>query len=686
MKLNPPSKAASALSLCMVFLLGTAIFAQQATVSDSASDSTTAKRVCAMVSRFHISGKPINDEISQKLMKRFIKQLDPQKLYFYKSDIEGFDKDKTQLDDKLAVGDVNFAYESFDLYLKRLEERMEYAQQLVDVDHDFNIDESIVVDAKEQDFAKDQSEMNERWRKRVKYDLLNLILEDTKLEEAREQLHKRYRNNLRTMAQTDKSEKLEMYLSSLTHCFDPHSSYMSPQTLEDFRISMELSLDGIGAALRSEDGFTVVAEIVPGGAADADGRLKPGDKIVAVAQEDGEFVDVVEMKLSKVVRYIRGKRGTIVQLRVKKEKNNAVETYELTRKKIELSTSEVKGKIIETGERLPGKTGRIGVISIPSFYRDFRGAQRGDENFKSTARDVRKVLNDFRDQGGVDGVVVDLRFNGGGALSEAIEVSGLFVDEGPVVQVKQMDGERKIHSDVEPGAVYTGPLVVVCNRLSASASEIFAGVIKDYKRGIIIGDTTTHGKGTVQNVMPVSNQMFSFLRGQDLGALKLTINQFYRVNGDSTQNRGVRSDIVLPSLIDNMDLGESFLDDAMEFDQTEVAQFAPVGLVSPQILDQLKQSSAKRIVADKEFKETQSEIDKYLEKKNQKTISLNETVRRKELSTDKDKEDKKKEEEEKAKKEAADKEIFKKDHYNDEILNITVDYMNVLKNMNTVQR
>jgi len=242
-----------------------------------------------------------------------------------------------------------------------------------------------------------------------------------------------------------------------------------------------------------------------------------------------------------------------------------------------------------------------------------------------------------------------------------------------------MDGERKVHSDVEPGAVYTGPLVVVCNRLSASASEIFAGVIKDYKRGIIIGDTTTHGKGTVQNVMPVSNQMFSFLRGQDLGALKLTINQFYRVNGDSTQNRGVRSDIVLPSLIDNMDLGESFLDDAMEFDQTEVAQF------SPQILDQLKQSSSERIVADKEFKETQAEIDKYLEKKNQKTISLNEAVRRKELSSDKDKEEKKKEEE-KAKKEAADKEIFKKDHYNDEILNITVDYMNVLKNMNTVQR
>lgn len=682
MKLNPPSKAASALSLCMVLLLGTAIFAQQATTPDSSSDSITAKRVCAMVSRFHISGKPIDDEISAKLMKRFIKQLDPQKLYFYQSDINRLEAEKSLLDEKLAAGDVKFAYDCFNLYLQRLQERMDYAQQLVDVDHDFSVDESIIVDSKDLGFAKDQTEMNERWRKRVKYDLLTLVLDDTKIDEARKQLHKRYRNNLRTMTQTDNPEKLEMYLSALTHCFDPHSSYMSPQTLEDFRISMELSLDGIGAALRSEDGFTTVAEIVPGGAADADGRLKAGDKIIAVAQEDGNFVDVVEMKLSKVVRYIRGKRGTIVQLKVKKEKDSSAEVYKLTRKKIELSTSEVKGKIIETGERIPGQTGRIGIISIPSFYRDFRGAQRGDENFKSTARDVRKVLNDFRDQGGVDGIVIDLRFNGGGALSEAIEVSGLFVDEGPVVQVKQMDGERKIHSDVEPGAVYTGPLVVVCNRLSASASEIFAGVIKDYKRGIIIGDTTTHGKGTVQNVMPVRNQMFSFLGGkQDLGALKLTIQQFYRVNGDSTQNRGVRSDVILPSLIDNMDLGESFLDDAMEFDKIDVAQFSPVGMVNQQILNPLQQSSAKRIVADNKFKETQEEIDKYLEKKNQKTISLNEATRRKEMTKDKDE---KKEEEKKDPK--ADKDIFKKDHYNDEILNITVDYMNLLKSMNTVQR
>lgn len=302
MKLNPPSKAASALSLCMVLLLGTVIFAQKSTVPNSKTDSDTAKRVCAMVSRFHISGKPINDEVSRKLMRRYIKQLDPQKLYFYKSDITNFEAQKNQLDNQLIAGDVNFAYQCFDLYLKRLQERMDYAQQLVDVDHDFTVDEAINVDAKDIDFAKDQSELNERWRKRVKFDVLNLVLDDKKIDEARKQLHKRYRNNVKTMKQTENFETLEMYLSALTHCFDPHSSYMSPQTLEDFRISMELSLDGIGAALRAEDGFTVVAEIVPGGAADADGRLTAGDKIIAVAQEDGKFVDVVEMKLSKVVR------------------------------------------------------------------------------------------------------------------------------------------------------------------------------------------------------------------------------------------------------------------------------------------------------------------------------------------------------------------------------------------------
>ncbi|MCA9114658.1 MAG: carboxy terminal-processing peptidase, partial [Planctomycetaceae bacterium] len=503
--------------------------------------------------------------------------------------------------------------------------------------------------------------------------------DDTPMEEARERLHKRYHNIATTLEQTENSEKLEAYLSALTHCFDPHSSYMSPETLEDFQISMRLRLEGIGAALRSEDGYTTVASIVPGGAAAADGRLKVGDKIIGVAQAEGEFVDIVEMKLSKVVRYIRGPKGTQVRLQVKTADTGKVTEYELTRQEIELKSSEVKGEIIQSGERLKGTAVRVGVVHIPSFYRDFDGARAGDPNFKSTSRDVRKVLEDFEKQGGVDIVVVDLRTNGGGALSEAIEVSGLFIDLGPVVQVKQQDGAIKSHDDEEPGVAWDGPMVVLCNRLSASASEIFAGVIKDYQRGLIVGDSTTHGKGTVQNVMMVGRQLLQFLRQEQRGALKLTINQFYRVNGDSTQNHGVRSDIVLPSLFDHMDLGESSLDNALPFDQIKAAAYQPLGMVKPEIVSTLRQNSAKRVAADPEFKKLSEQIARYVARKERPTITLNEEKLRAERELDK----KDKEKEDEADQEAEDKPIFPQEHYNDEVLHITVDYLNELRGRKT---
>lgn len=329
------------------------------------------------------------------------------------------------------------------------------------------------------------------------------------------------------------------------------------------------------------------------------------------------------------------------------------------------------------------------MINIPSFYRDFRGAQNGVEDFKSTARDVLKVLYDFRDAGGVDGIIIDLRTNGGGALSEAIEVSGLFIDEGPVVQVKEQNGKIKSHDDNDAGAAYTGPLVVICNRLSASASEIFAGVIKDYGRGIVVGDTTTHGKGTVQSVMPVSRQLFQFLNPQDRGAVKLTINQFYRVNGDSTQNQGVRSDVVLPSMIDHMDLGESFLDNALAFDKVPPAHFAALGMVTPDMVTRLQQTSKKRISANKDFAELQHDITKYLERKNRKVISLNEEVLRKERDADK----KADEVDEKVADPEADGEapnpdgpVFPDNFYNNEVLSISLDYISLLKYANTAQR
>jgi carboxyl-terminal processing protease len=683
MLFSPLARAKLTLSVGLLALVATTIFAQQAS-SPATAEQDTAKYVATMISKFHISQKPLDDRISAMLVQRFVKELDPQKLYFLKSDVDGFAKYRDHLDDYLKQGKADFGFEVFALYLKRLDERLAVAHKLVDAPHDFTLDESMVIDGDQLAWATDSAEANERWRKRVKYDLLALHLDKVSAEESRRRLHKRYDTVKRGAHDMEDNEVLEMYLSSMAHCFDPHSSYMSKQSVEDFEIQMRLSLQGIGAALQSEDGVTVVKQIVAGGAAEKDGRLKVNDKITAVAQEEGEFQEILEMKLNKVVRLIRGDGGTKVRLRVLKESGETV-VYELTRQTIALTAQEVKGEVIQTGERVPGTKGRVGVINIPSFYRDFGGAQQGKDDFKSTARDVLKVLNDFRTQGGVDAIVVDLRMNGGGALSEAIEVSGLFIDRGPVVQVKEQSGRIKSHDDEDPGVEYSGPLVVLCNRLSASASEIFAAAIKDYGRGVVIGDATTHGKGTVQNVMPVSSQMFRILNGsKDRGSLKLTINQFYRVNGDSTQNRGVESDIVLPSLIDHMDLGESFLENALAFDHIAPAKFANYGYSSPQIVAALKEASQKRVAADPKFQQVAKDIERYLARKNRKTVSLNEEAMKREREEDKAAKDVEKEEEENETK--TDKPVFAKTEYNNEVLMIALDYFSQLKAAKTAAR
>jgi carboxyl-terminal processing protease len=667
------------------------------------NDETTTKLVCNMIQKFHISQHPIDDQISEKLLHRFLKTLDPQKLYFTQPDINELMKSKTTLDDLLKAGDTQFAYDVWDMYHQRIERQMEVAHKWIDTPHDFSVDESIEVDADKIAWAASQDELNDRWRRRIKFELLNAKLDNediaagklkpkagpgrepaaTSPVDPQERLHKRYRVFQKSAKETEDSEKLEIYLSSLTHCFDPHSSYMSPQSEEEFKIAIALNLDGIGAQLRSEDGFTIINEIVKPGAASEDGRLQAGDKILAVGQETGEMVDIMEMKLSKVVRLIRGKRGTKVRLQVKKGDTGEVVLYELTRKKIELTNQEVKGEIIAADKRLGDRKGKIGVINIPSFYRDFQAFQDGAENAKSTARDVEAVLKKFLQQGGVDVLVIDLRTNGGGALSEAIDVSGLFVDKGPIVQVKELSGRIKSHDDDIDGVAYNGPLIVICNKLSASASEIFAGVIKDYQRGIIVGDTTTHGKGTVQNVMPVTSGM-AFLNRTDRGALKLTIQQFYRVNGDSTQKDGVKSDIVLPSLIDKMDLGESSLENALEFDRIPPASHASADMVSDKLISLIRDRSEKRVTASPKFAEIKQDINRYLERKNRKSISLNEAVLRAERNQDK------KEQAETDKDDPSvrgnDAPIYPDDAYNNEVLHIALDYATLLRNPQAAQR
>ena len=684
MRFQNPTRAAATLTFGMVVLVACAVGAQQLSLIDSDVEQTV-KRVTSLVTKKHISHAEINDELSSRLFKRYLKTLDPQKLYFLQSDIEQLSRREFELDDALKAGNVSFASDTFNLYMARLGERMELVGRLIDAEYDFTIDEEIVVDPDDVDWAKSRDEVKDRWRKRIKYDLVTLKLDGTELAEARKRLRKRYHNIRQMMRQTEDAEKLEMYLTSLTHCLDPHSSYMSPQTLEQFRIDMELKLEGIGAALRNEDGYTVVAKIVEGGAADADGRLKVKDKIIGVdSNASGEFIDIVEMKLSKVVRYIRGPKGTVVRLQVKKADTDEIAEYDLTRRTIKLTQAEVKGEIIEAQHRL-GRAGRIGVISIPSFYRDFRAAQAG-RDFKSTRKDVLKVLDRFEREGRVDAVVVDLRYNGGGALSEAIEVSGLFVTEGPIVQVQEPQNRVKPHRDDDPEWYWRGPLMVLCNRMSASASEILAGAIKDYRRGIIVGDTTTHGKGTVQNVMPVQQSLRIFPPQNDLGSLKLTINQFFRVNGHSTQKEGVRSDIVLPSILEHRDVGEASLDNALAASKIRAASYAQHrGFLTQEIVQMLDQQSRQRRAASEKFQELEQEIKDFLKRKNRKTISLNEATLGAELDEARKKAEAENEEEDPTVLDD-DEAIFREHYYNDEVLQIALDYVDLLKRIRTAGR
>ena len=673
----------SALLVAVVFLVSVPAAAGEKVVL-TAEDGKTAQLVASMVTSRHINHPEIDDALSEKLLNRYIEIWDPQKLYFVQSDIDGFMTEKTSLDDRILKGDVQFATTVFERFRLRMNERAARIGKSIDAEHDFSVEEEMIRDPDNISWAADETELDERWRKRIKFDLLMLKMDDTDMTEARKRLHTRYHTNQLFLDQTEAHEVLELYLSSMTHCLDPHSSYMSPQTLTDFEIDMRLELDGIGARLKYDDGYTIVEEVIQGGAAFADGRIVKGDKIIGVSFDAvSDYVDVVEMKLTKVVDMIRGKKGTKVKLQVLKEAGG-IEEYELTRTKVKITEDEVKGKVLESSEWIDGRKSRVGVLRIPSFYRDFQGAAQGGE-FKSTSRDVKLVLDQFKKEQ-VDVLIVDLRWNGGGALQEAIEVSGLFIPRGTVVQVKEPGDSVQPFDDEDPEVYWRKPMVVVCNRFSASASEIFAGAIKDYRRGIVVGDRTTHGKGTVQNVVPVASRV-SLFNQQDRGALKLTIQRFYRVNGDSTQTKGVPSDLTLPSLLNHREVGEDSLDNALEFDRITRAEYVPFSAnVTDAIISQLTKKSQTRVAEDKDFTQIGRLIAKFLERQNDKSISLNEGVLRAEEEELKQEQ----KEEEEAIKQAngagAKEDIFPNDFYNKELVNISVDYVELLNVINSVKK
>lgn len=645
----------------------------------SAEDRQIALAVSLLMEKQHISQKHIDDQASERCLDSMLKSLDPLKLFFYQSDVEEFNRHNHELDDQVRGGNIRTAYNIFNRFLERVDERIDLALEQVDAEHDFTLKEEMVRDADAAQYAKTPEEAQEKWRRRVKYEMLTFLADDMEPSEARDKLRRRYTSIRKRWEQTSNDELLEMYLTAMTTGFDPHSTYMSPSTLDNFEIQMRLKLDGIGASLRSEDGYTKVHQIIAGGAADQDGRLKEGDEIIGVGQgSDGQIEDIVDMKLNDVVNKIRGKRGSVVRLEVRPVDNpKDLQVYELVRQEIKLTESEARSEIVEWGTKPNGEPYRVGVIALPSFYMDMDAARAGDPNYKSTTRDVRRLLKDFNAKG-VDAVMVDLRFNGGGSLTEAVNMTGLFIDKGPVVQVKGPDGRAQPFIDPEAGMVWSGPLVVLTNKFSASASEIFAGAMQDYNRGLIVGDDSTHGKGTVQQLYDVAQLLFRLNKQKNMGAMKLTIQQFYRPDGASTQNKGVVSDVVIPSLTSHLDVGESDLDYALAFDKIGGLSHDEYQMVDSNIVSQLRDSSKARIDKSEDFAKDIKRINKFEEQKDRKTVTLNKEeflAEREELDADKEQED--------AFEEAVsnDRPVFdKEDHYNQEALSIMVDYLMLLKN------
>ncbi len=610
--------------LCAFLTLGVLAPWAKADVDPPGSkDKIITNIVTYFLGRQHMTKHAIDDVIAARTFDSYMETLDPMKVYFTQADIDEFRQQRLELDDQLKGGNVNFSVDVFNRFLKRVEERVTLIEDLLDHEFDFTIDEEMVSDRDAAEYSSTDEEIRERWRKRIKYDFLTqMVVEKQTMEEAREKLRKRYTSYLRRMNQLNNDDVLEMYLTSFTTSFDPHTTYMSPPSKANFDISLTLQLEGIGASLSNADGDAVIARIVPGGAADKDGRLKTQDKIIGVAQgTDEDFVDTYDMKLDDVVKMIRGKSGTIVRLKVVTDGEAEAKIIDITRAKVELKDEEAKMDIFDVD--LPnGQKSRIGVIDLPSFYMDMAGARLGKPDYKSCTRDVIAILDEFKAEG-VDAVVMDLRRNGGGSLTEAISLTGLFIDKGPVVQVKDIGGRVTNYDDTEAGMAWEGPLVVLTSKLSASASEIFAGAIQDYGRGVIVGDPTTHGKGTVQNLFDLQRELLQQNNGPKLGGLKLTISQFYRPSGDSTQLRGVVADIALPSVISHMDIGEGDLDYAMKFDHVDKSDFRGFNAVNQQMVESLIAQSTQRLTESKEFTAVQNQIKRYVERKSRTTVPLN---------------------------------------------------------------
>lgn len=581
--------------------------------------------IIRVIDKYHYKHLQLNDDASAHIFERYLESLDPNRSYFTSRDIERFAVYRNQLDDALLQAHLTPAFDMFRVYRQRVDERIAYALDLLERKFDFSVDEDYQFDRTKAAWPADRIELDEIWRKRVKNDIITLRLSGKSQDEIKKTLSRRYQGVKRRTQQLGSNDVFQTFINAYTLSLEPHTSYMSPRVSENFDISMRLSLEGIGAVLRSENEYTEVLSTVPGGPAALSGKVKAGDRIVGVGQgADAEILDVVGWRLQDVVDLIRGPKGSVVRLRLQTEDagvDGPDKEVVLIRNEIKLEDQAAKKSIVEGLDNL-GLV-RIGVIDVPAFYRDFKGQSDGDKNFRSTTRDVRKLLKELQEEK-VDGIVIDLRENGGGSLIEATELTGLFIPSGPVVQVKDSNGDVEIEKDPDPETVYAGPLAVLVDRNSASASEIFAGAIQDYRRGIIIGEPT-FGKGTVQTLVDLGR----FVRdgGDKLGRLRLTMAQFFRVNGGSTQFRGVVPDIIYPLDSTTEKYGERELDNALPWAQIGAADYRPRGQAS---IDKYRENHEKRISNDVGFKYL-SEENAYLKKMRERSVvSLLENKRKSE--------------------------------------------------------
>ncbi|PIR19463.1 MAG: tail-specific protease [Elusimicrobia bacterium CG11_big_fil_rev_8_21_14_0_20_64_6] len=629
-----------------------------------------AELVGRLLEQTHYARRPIDDAVSKEFLRNYLESYDYNHMILEKSDVVEFEaKYATTLDDRIKDGDVEAAYEIYDRVKKRLEERVELVKSLTSSTFTFTNDDKIILDRHELDWPETPAAAKELWRLRIKHEVLLEELAKIKTAEAKaaaakkaaekekkdkeevaakeepkkdekpakvltikETIDQRYDRILRSYAEYDGIDVFSTFVSALTRVYDPHTDYLAAAQKENFDISMKLSLVGIGAVLRSEDGYARIVSLVPGGPADSDKRLKPNDKIEAVAQGDGPFIEVVGMKLDRLVQMIRGEKGSTVRMRV--IPNDAIDpstrvVITIVRDEIKLTDQEAKAKIYT----VPGKSGKpshVGVLDLPSFYADMRGGSDG----KSATRDVERLIAEMKRRG-VDSLIVDLRRDGGGSLSEAVSLTGLFINTGPVVQVKDARGTIKLLRDNDSMTAFDGPMIVLTSRGSASASEIFAAAMQDYGRGAVVGEKSTFGKGTVQSVLELNQYLPPAYRSYKPGALKLTIQKFYRVSGGSTQHRGVLPDIHIPFYGDNSESTESAQKGALPYDEVEPAPYDRSAILQAH-LSNLAKASKSRIESSKEFRWIEEDMTRWEKQKKDKALSLNIKTRLAERKIDED--------------------------------------------------